>query len=927
MSMRPVFDPSGGPDLLVTQLIGKAYDTVRRVSLSLPELQRLDGVLGEIDGLAQTTVDHALSVALPVFVAEVQQHADEAKVWADASGVSAADSAASAEEAKQAALDSVKTNLMYQFEFKVGQFIYDVTAIAGRTDITTGGMALVVNGLVDYDFTIIDETTFRLNNQGKYPDGTVMRLLINARFDDVFTSIKELEEMITRQFQEQLANSAMEVPVPYAPGINITRATQTVTYLGRDYRVNIPYLPLVTSTWSVDGPKMVLAGDGPLRQQLLEPDGAGRVKNGSETVATSLDRVGKQNQYAWGGVKQNDTDFASFGPNLAPAFNVFEKVNFSATGVHGAGTVATLTAPVSLPAFSFFKLTLTVLTTAPGGIQVSMGDQRVFSDTPNGYVFSNATFLADGIEQDRVLSTTVYTFMAETSGAPQTSLTITTDLLWAGQLSAVEICKVDPTKFSVAGAGTGNGVHNPIGMKAVGYNRNDVVLGDKYTLGMLYDDGLPLMGAHNVAIGSRALGSNVFGNENTAVGTYSLQYNEGTNNVAVGYSALKLNTKGQENTAIGFKAGVLNTTGYRNTYSGFWCFGQQTTGEENTGMGWFAARNFKLGARNTCLGSRAGQMLGQGDDNTCLGALAGFAEGEGVSTYSGIVAVGAQAVPHGAASIAIGYAAKVGVLGTPSAGSIAIGQQAIAQGVTPSVAVGKAAQATGARAVVVGEGTIGAGQQSTAIGALAQANGAYTTSLGSQAGLNNTGTRNTFVGPGAGAGANAYSNITVIGSFAQVTGNNQIQLGDSATTTYVYGTVQNRSDLRDKADVTKTELGLKFIMGLKPIQGRWDIRSDYSVQDADGNVIVYPQDGRFKRKRIHQWFGAQDVIALCVEQGVEFGGVQDHTVAEGEEVLSIGYDEFIPPIVKAMQEQNARLDEQDERLTRIEEMLKELLEK
>lgn len=69
--MRPVFDPTGGPDVLVEKMIGRAYDTVKRVAGSLPELQRLDGVLGEIEDLAQTTVDGALSTALPGILAAV----------------------------------------------------------------------------------------------------------------------------------------------------------------------------------------------------------------------------------------------------------------------------------------------------------------------------------------------------------------------------------------------------------------------------------------------------------------------------------------------------------------------------------------------------------------------------------------------------------------------------------------------------------------------------------------------------------------------------------------------------------------------------------------------------------------------------------------------------------------------------------------
>ena len=68
--------------------------------------------------------------------------------------------------------------------------------------------------------------------------------------------------------------------------------------------------------------------------------------------------------------------------------------------------------------------------------------------------------------------------------------------------------------------------------------------------------------------------------------------------------------------------------------------------------------------------------------------------------------------------------------------------------------------------------------------------------------------KSVFVGLDAGSTSpSTATNITCIGYNSQVTGSNQLQLGDSSTTTYVYGTVQNRSDKRDKADIQPTNLG------------------------------------------------------------------------------------------------------------------------
>src|SRR3546814_14636923 len=99
---------------------------------------------------------------------------------------------------------------------------------------------------------------------------------------------------------------------------------------------------------------------------------------------------------------------------------------------------------------------------------------------------------------------------------------------------------------------------------------------------------------------------------------------------------------------------------------------------------------------------------------------------------------------------------------------------------------------------------------------------------------NSTGASNSALGTNAGRPATStYDNWTCLGANSVVTGANQVQLGDSATTSYVYGTVQNRSDARDKADIRDTQLGLDFIKALRPVDYRWDMREDY-LKEAIG---------------------------------------------------------------------------------------------
>jgi hypothetical protein len=197
---------------------------------------------------------------------------------------------------------------------------------------------------------------------------------------------------------------------------------------------------------------------------------------------------------------------------------------------------------------------------------------------------------------------------------------------------------------------------------------------------------------------------------------------------------------------------------------------------------------------------------------------------------------------------------------------------------------------------------------------------------------NTTGYLNSALGVNSLSSNTTYANCSGIGSSSQVTGDAQIQLGNSATTTYVYGTVQNRSDLRDKADVRNTVLGLDFISKLRPVDYKWDMREDYKTEapsplsedateeEKEAYKIVMDEwlesvkldnlthDGTNKRNRFHHGLIAQEVQDIIEETGVDFGGFQDHKISQGQDVLSIGYDELIAPMIKAIQELKAEIE-------------------
>jgi hypothetical protein len=105
--------------------------------------------------------------------------------------------------------------------------------------------------------------------------------------------------------------------------------------------------------------------------------------------------------------------------------------------------------------------------------------------------------------------------------------------------------------------------------------------------------------------------------------------------------------------------------------------------------------------------------------------------------------------------------------------------------------------------------------------------------------------------------------------------------------------------------VRPTVLGLDFISKLRPVDYRYDYREDYTQQiEVDGTVQseAVPKDGSRKRTRFHHGLIAQEVQDVISETGVDFGGFQDHAVKGGQDALSLGYTEFIAPLIKAVQE-------------------------
>ena len=113
-------------------------------------------------------------------------------------------------------------------------------------------------------------------------------------------------------------------------------------------------------------------------------------------------------------------------------------------------------------------------------------------------------------------------------------------------------------------------------------------------------------------------------------------------------------------------------------------------------------------------------------------------------------------------------------------------------------------------------------------------------------------------------------------------GNATYQFGSSGNmwaSAWVVGAVWNGSDRRYKTDIDYKSLGLDFINALKP--------TGYKRIGQDGDGTYYG-------------FIAQDVAETVDAMGINFAGL--HRPTKDDEKYALSYQDFIAPLVKAVQE-------------------------
>ena len=120
------------------------------------------------------------------------------------------------------------------------------------------------------------------------------------------------------------------------------------------------------------------------------------------------------------------------------------------------------------------------------------------------------------------------------------------------------------------------------------------------------------------------------------------------------------------------------------------------------------------------------------------------------------------------------------------------------------------------------------------------------------------------------------------------------------------GTIQT-SDAREKNNITNSSLGLNFINSLRPVSYSWNVGSNVVTsvtnENGDNTTIITPQTGT----RTHWGLIAQEVKIAVDAAGVDFGGwvLSDKDDPDSQQALR--YDQFIAPLIKAVQELSAKV--------------------
>ncbi len=335
----------------------------------------------------------------------------------------------------------------------------------------------------------------------------------------------------------------------------------------------------------------------------------------------------------------------------------------------------------------------------------------------------------------------------------------------------------------------------------------------------------------------------------------------GIDNTSFGNNSLNQTTTGIRNTSFGANTLPSNTTGTLNVAVGESTMFLNTTGAENSAFGIGALYSNIGGSFNTGLGRNALTSNSSGASNTSVG----YATLRNNTSGNFNTGVGRDAL-------------RLNTIGIENA---AVGVNSLYDNTT-------------------GEKNSGMGVQSLRRNISGNNNAA----LGYQALFENTtGSNNTAIGNTAFSTGLAYSNSTAIGAATVITASNQARVGDLNVNS-IGGQVSwtTLSDGRFKVNITENVPGLNFITKLKPVT--YNVNKDLVNRFYNSKLSNNSNEGL---SEITTGFIAQDVEKSANEIGFQFSGI-DKPKNQNDH-YGIRYSDFIPPVVKAIQEQQNQIEQ------------------
>jgi len=372
-------------------------------------------------------------------------------------------------------------------------------------------------------------------------------------------------------------------------------------------------------------------------------------------------------------------------------------------------------------------------------------------------------------------------------------------------------------------------------------------------------------------------GSNIA--TNTVLGDSSMQnITTAGLSTAIGYGAMKLSTSADRSTAIGSNTLEVNTTGIQNTALGAAALRSSTTGNDNTGLGYDALHDNTTASNNTGAGASSLYYNILGSNNTALGWNAG-------AYYTGNTNM------------------------TSTANSVFIGYRA------------KAAANSQTNQVVIGYDAVGNGSNTVTIG-------------------NSSTTDNYFTGTLRSTSVNTTGNVTSTGGyFYGQTTSSFARLDNSVGAQIGFASIYNNYSLYDADGSSLYTNSIRRLRADNSGNIIIDLLGTGTVYSNSGTLTnTNPSDSTIKNTIKPLGYGLAEVLKLqpktfyynsdSAKTSLKYGFIAQEVkpimpdlvrkISKGSDKLGLETDGIYVTLVKAIQEQQAIIDDLKKRIIALE---------